>query len=199
MRWDGLAENICASWSDNKWWGYRFGGDGLGHQGYCSVAFNERCLYSGVGDYYKTIDWNLGYLYDGSAVDGNISLKWTSGKLSYFAWEAENSSDITAETYSGGFLIAGGATCAKTFQADRFTILDDNDNYWTANVFSAVVTDDIILNSPIIHYGNSASVGITLANWTKVGGVIGAGITAYQFYANTGSSTQLVEVMAKVV
>jgi len=199
-KYDGVNVLICASWADNKWWGQRINGDGAGHIGYCSANFTDRILYSGVGDYFQMVNYNLGYLFDGTDVYGtNITLKWTTGKLCTISWEAENPSDIVTETYSGGFLIAGGATCKKTMQADKFTILDDNDNYWTANVFSAVTTDNIILNSPAILYGNTSSSGITISNWCKIGGVVGANVVSQVIFANTGSSVVQMEVLARIL
>jgi hypothetical protein len=175
-------------------WAYEFVGGP-----YASVDWNGRELYARNAAYARVLSWYDGKLWDGQGPP-NQTADWILRTLDFSYWTITDATNITDETYaSGSFRVAGGLSCGKSIQCDKYQLLDDKDNYWSANCFSAITTDNIILNSPAILYGNTAAVGITLANWTKVGGVIGSGITAYQFYANTGSSTQLVEVMAKVV
>jgi hypothetical protein len=160
---------------------------------------NAKCYADWATGDRLTINFDAGYLVDGTDSMDNIVLRWKTRKLSYSDWEVTATTDITPETYASGvFRIAGGLSVAKSVQADKYQLLDDSDNYWSANAFSVIVTDTILLNSPVVQYGNTSSTGITLSNWAKVGGLIGADIVPTTIYANTGSSIVQMEVLARI-
>jgi hypothetical protein len=188
--------HYSVDWGSQYLQAYKF----IGGNTYVSVDWQLASLRKSTGvTSSTTVNWDSCELQDGDPSTNHTTLDWDARQLAYSYWELTDTTEITDETYaSGSFRVAGGLSCAKKVQATKFQLLGDKDCCFSTNALSAVVTDSIVLNSPVINYGTACSAGVTITNWITVGGVIGAGIAPVTIYANTGSSVVAMEILARI-